>query len=71
MAKKSKHFRLDQNIIKALECLKKNTPNSDMTSIIETLIFRESMYKLSAEQLFELYGEEYERLIMQYAVKNK
>lgn len=71
MAKISKHYRLDQNIVKALEYLKKDTPNSDMTSIVETLIFRESMYRLSAEQLLELYGEEYERLMMQYAVKNK
>lgn len=68
MAKIPKTFRLDQKIINALELL---SDKGGMTEKIETLVFREAIYCLSAKELQDLFGEDYERLMLMYAVSKK
>lgn len=68
MAKVSKSFRLEQKMVEALNML---SPSGGMTSTLETLIFREAMYKLSGEELRKLFGEDYERLMLMYAISPK
>lgn len=68
MAKISKAFRLDQKIIDALELL---SEKGGMTKTIEMLVFREAIYKLSASELQSLFGDDYERLMLMYAVSKK
>lgn len=63
-----KTFRLDQKIIDALVLM---SPEGKMTEKIETLVFREAIYTLSAQELQELFGEDYERLMLMYAVSKR
>lgn len=67
MAKIPKKFRIDEKIVDALGLIS----NGNMTETIETLIFREAMYKLSASELERLFGDDYERLMLMYAVAKK
>jgi hypothetical protein len=66
MTKIARSYRLEPKIIQALEELSKDSVS--MANTLEILIFRESMYKLNAEQLHTLYGDDYERLMLMYAV---
>lgn len=68
MAKIQKNFRLEEKIIKVLNEL---SPEGKMTTTLETLIFREAMYKLDAAQLEKLFGEDFERLMLMYAISPK
>lgn len=65
-----KNFRLDQNIITALNYLSVGAECSNTTTL-EVLIFREAMYRLDARQLQHIFGDEYERLMMIYATAKK
>lgn len=68
MPKIKKQYRIEEKLIDALKVL---SPGGNMTETIETLIFREAMYKLSAAELEKIFGEDYERLMLMYAVSNK
>ena len=67
MAKITRTYRLEEKIVQALELLSKGS----MASQIETLVFREAMYKLDATELQTLFGEDYERLMLMYAISPK
>lgn len=69
MAKKPVKYRFEEKLIDALAILSKS--NGNMTKTLETLIFREAMYKLNASELERLFGEDYERLMLMYAVSPK
>lgn len=68
MAKISKTFRLDEKMIEALLLL---SPKGGMTNTLETLIFREAMYKLQPTDLQKLFGDDFERLMLMYAISPK
>jgi hypothetical protein len=68
MAKIKKQYRIEEKLIDALKVL---SPKGNMTETIETLIFREAIYKLSATELEKLFGDDYERLMLNYAVSPK
>lgn len=67
MTKIRSQFRLEEKIVMALKLLS----SKSMTETVETLIFREAMYKLDAIELEELFGEDFERLMLMYAVSPK
>lgn len=69
MVKIKKQYRIEEKLIDALKVLSK--PNGNMTETIETLIFREAMYKLSSTDLEKLFGDDYERLMLMYAISPK
>lgn len=68
MAKIPKAYRLEEKIVKALEIL---AGDNSMANTIEVLVFREAMYKLDPGELQDIFGEEYERLMLMYAVSKK
>lgn len=68
MAKIPKAYRIEEKIVKALEIL---AGDNSMANTIEVLVFREAMYKLDPAELQEIFGEEYERLMLMYAVSKK
>lgn len=68
MAKIPKTFRLEEKVVEALNML---SPQGGMTNTLETLIFREAMYKLDAKELQRLFGDDYERLMLMYAISPK
>jgi len=68
MAKIPKTFRLDEKVVEALNLL---SPQGGMTTTLETLIFREAMYKLNPADLQKLFGDDYERLMLMYAISSK
>lgn len=68
MPKVKKQYRIEEKLIEALRVL---SPKGNMTETIETLIFREAIYKLSAEELEKLFGDDYERLMLIYAISPK
>lgn len=68
MAKIPKTFRLDEKVVEALNLL---SPQGGMTTTLETLIFREAMYKLNPGDLQKLFGDDYERLMLMYAISRK
>lgn len=68
MAKVQKNFRLEEKIIEALNLL---ADKGKGTELLETLIFREAIYKLEYPELEKLFGEDMERLMLLYAVSPK
>lgn len=68
MAKIKKQYRIEEKLVDALRIL---SPGGNMTETIETLIFREAMYKLSSSELEKLFGDDYERLMLIYAISPK
>ena len=68
MAKHGKYFRLEEKLILALEHL---SEKGKATQTLETLIFREAMYKLDPVELEKIFGDDYERLMLMYAISPK
>lgn len=68
MAKIPKAYRLEEKIVKALEIL---AGDNSMANTIEVLVFREAMYKLSPLELQDIFGDDYERLMLMYAINKR
>lgn len=66
MAKIKKQYRIDEKII---EVLKRLSSNGNMTTTIELLIFKEGLKTLDYDELKEIFGDDFKKMLMLYSLK--